>query len=165
MVVNKTLVFKKIPAGLPMPGVRFEVEGRPFGLDLVPGGGAIVEVLSVSLDPYLRTRMRDASISMFSDPYIVYKIGKPKKGDIIFVSSAGGAVGSVVGQLDKREGMLEARTWKQRFSTSETLQKWIVEGSFKVKLHITHGINNAPEGFRELYQGKSFGKALVKIKE
>ncbi|TLD22846.1 hypothetical protein PspLS_07139 [Pyricularia sp. CBS 133598] len=35
----------------------------------------------------------------------LFEIGKPKKGETIFVSSAAGAVGQVVGQLAKREGL------------------------------------------------------------
>lgn len=35
----------------------------------------------------------------------LYEIGKPKKGETIFVSSAGGAVGQLVGQLAKHEGL------------------------------------------------------------
>ncbi|RPB08220.1 NAD(P)-binding protein [Morchella conica CCBAS932] len=34
-----------------------------------------------------------------------YEIGKPKKGETIFVSAASGAVGAIVGQLAKREGL------------------------------------------------------------
>jgi len=34
-----------------------------------------------------------------------YEIGQPKKGEIIFVSSASGAVGQLVGQLAKHEGL------------------------------------------------------------
>ena len=35
----------------------------------------------------------------------LYAIGKPKKGEVIFISSAAGAVGQIVGQLAKREGL------------------------------------------------------------
>ena len=35
----------------------------------------------------------------------LYRIGKPKRGETIFVSSAAGAVGQVVGQIAKREGL------------------------------------------------------------
>ncbi|KAK2762150.1 hypothetical protein FQN54_001157 [Arachnomyces sp. PD_36] len=35
----------------------------------------------------------------------LYEIGKPKKGETIFISSAGGAVGQIVGQLAKHEGL------------------------------------------------------------
>jgi NADPH-dependent curcumin reductase CurA len=34
-----------------------------------------------------------------------YEIGKPKKGQTIFISAASGAVGQIVGQLAKREGL------------------------------------------------------------
>ncbi|KAL7269648.1 hypothetical protein RUND412_007668 [Rhizina undulata] len=34
-----------------------------------------------------------------------YEIGEPKRGETIFISAASGAVGSVVGQLAKREGL------------------------------------------------------------
>ena len=34
-----------------------------------------------------------------------YAIGQPKKGETIFISSAGGAVGQIVGQLAKHEGL------------------------------------------------------------
>lgn len=34
-----------------------------------------------------------------------HEIGKPKKGEVIFISAASGAVGSIVGQLAKREGL------------------------------------------------------------
>jgi NADPH-dependent curcumin reductase CurA len=35
----------------------------------------------------------------------LYEIGKPKKGETIFISSAAGAVGQIVGQLCKHEGL------------------------------------------------------------
>ncbi|ETS84943.1 hypothetical protein PFICI_02968 [Pestalotiopsis fici W106-1] len=35
----------------------------------------------------------------------LYEIGKPKKGETIFVSAASGAVGAIVGQLAKHEGL------------------------------------------------------------
>jgi len=37
--------------------------------------------------------------------YGLYTIGKPKKGETIFISAASGAVGQIVGQLAKREGL------------------------------------------------------------
>lgn len=35
----------------------------------------------------------------------LYEIGKPKKGETIFISAASGAVGQMVGQLASREGL------------------------------------------------------------
>jgi NADPH-dependent curcumin reductase CurA len=34
-----------------------------------------------------------------------YEIGKPKRGEVIFISAASGAVRQLVGQLAKREGL------------------------------------------------------------
>lgn len=35
----------------------------------------------------------------------LYELGKPQKGQTLFISAASGAVGQIVGQLGKREGM------------------------------------------------------------
>lgn len=47
----------------------------------------------------------------------------------------------------------------------EKVQAWIADGSFKAKLHVTEGIDNAAEGFLGLLEGKNFGKAVLKIKD
>lgn len=203
----------------------------------------------------------------------LYKIGKPKKGETIFVSSAAGAVGQIVGQLAKHDGLtvigsvgsdekaefitkelgFDAATNYKKESTSDALkrlapngidiyyenvggevlegaigamnvhgrivacgmisqyntkdiserygirnlmdvvskritmqgfivgdegfgpayaqehqekvQAWIADGSFKTKLHVTEGIDNAAEGFLGLLKGENFGKAVLKIKD
>lgn len=180
MVANKTLVFKKVPEGYPVPGEHLTVEDRPIDIETAPASGLTVEVLQSSFDPYLRGRMRapggksyigpfepDAPIvnhsvvrvlksnaegyaagdlvvavtplaeyARIEDPKAVgarkianphnldvgeflgalgmpgltawsglYKIGQPKKGETIFVSSAAGAVGQIVGQIAKHEGL------------------------------------------------------------
>ena len=46
----------------------------------------------------------------------------------------------------------------------EKLQAWIADGSVQVKLHVTDGIDKAPEGFIELFEGRNFGKAVLKIR-
>ncbi|USP79216.1 NAD(P)-binding protein [Curvularia clavata] len=45
----------------------------------------------------------------------------------------------------------------------EKLQKWLSEGSFKSKLSVTEGIDNAVEGFLGMLEGKNFGKAVLQI--
>jgi len=178
---NKSLIFKKIPTGLPVPGEHLTIEDRPIDLSAAPpSGGLLVEVQYSSMDPYLRGKMRDPKIKSYSpgfeldqpiysggigkvlassnegfakDDIIVgllavaeyavvqdvkatgirkvqnphnfplsyfigalgmpgltawsglHKIGQPKKGETLFVSSAAGAVGQVVGQIAKREGL------------------------------------------------------------
>ncbi|KAK9414529.1 hypothetical protein SUNI508_11102 [Seiridium unicorne] len=201
----------------------------------------------------------------------LYKIGKPKKGETIFISSAAGAVGQVVGQIAKHEGLtvigsvgsdeklnfilkdlgfdagfnyknekpgdalkrlapkgidiyfenvggehLEAALeainkggripvcgmigdyntpTAQRFGIKnmfqlvaktlemvgflvgkpgygdayyqehqEGMQKWLSEGSFTPKLHVTEGIDNAAKGLVGIFKGENFGKAVLKVK-
>ncbi|KAM4063757.1 zinc-binding dehydrogenase [Hirsutella rhossiliensis] len=180
MAPNKSLIFKKIPTGVPVPGEHLAVETRDIDLETPPPGGLIVEVLYASFDPYLRGRMRDPSVKSYvpafeaGQPFAnatvsrvlksgspdfgegdlvvastaiaeyariekavapavnkirnphgldlglflgplgmpgltawsgLHKIGKPQKGQTVFVSSAAGAVGQVVGQVAKREGL------------------------------------------------------------
>ncbi|KAJ5359257.1 NADP-dependent oxidoreductase RED1 [Penicillium cataractarum] len=197
----------------------------------------------------------------------LYAIGKPKKGETIFVSAASGAVGQIVGQLAKHEGLrvigsvgsdekldfiinelgfdggfnyknekpadalarlapegidiyyenvggehLEAalnamknfgrvvvcglisqynsapypitnihnvlvkRITMRGFIVGdadmgpiytkehqERVQKWIKEGSFKVLIHETEGIDNAAEGLIGIFYGKNKGKAVLKF--
>jgi len=200
-----------------------------------------------------------------------YDIGQPKKGETIFISAASGAVGQIVGQLAKHEGLkvlgsvgsdekldyilkelnfddgtnykkekpgdalkrmapngidiyfenvggetleasINAMNWFGRIvlcgmvsqynnqkdgegygvknlieifrkrltmrgflvsdefmgpkyvkERDEKVAKWLSEGSFKAKLSITDGIDNGPEGFIGMLQGKNFGKAVLKI--
>ncbi|KAL1898480.1 hypothetical protein Sste5346_003383 [Sporothrix stenoceras] len=47
----------------------------------------------------------------------------------------------------------------------KNIQQWLHEGSFKSKLSITEGIDNAAEGFVGMLAGKNFGKAVLKIKD
>ena len=43
------------------------------------------------------------------------------------------------------------------------MQKWIHDGSIKVQMSVTEGIDNAVEGFLGMLAGKNFGKAVLKI--
>jgi NADPH-dependent curcumin reductase CurA len=45
----------------------------------------------------------------------------------------------------------------------ENVSKWLHEGSLKAKMSVTDGIDNAPEGFVGMLEGKNFGKAVLKI--
>lgn len=180
MTQNKTLIFKKIPTGLPVEGEHLVVEDRPIDLTKAPEGGLVIQNLYASFDPYLRGKMRDPAVKSYTPAFEVehpianstvakvlksdtpdfqegdlikafvpiaeyarvekahlafarkisnphnldlglflgplgmpgltawsglYKIGKPKKGETIFISSAAGAVGQVVGQIAKHEGL------------------------------------------------------------
>lgn len=180
MVQNKTLIFKKVPEGFPVPGEHLTIEDRPADIDAAPEGGLVLEIQQASVDPYLRGRMRSPEKKSYSPPFDLdgpvlnsviakvlrssaegfaegdvvlaftpiaeyavvpdpaaasvrkirnphgldlglflgplgmpgltawsglHKIGKPQAGETIFVSSAAGAVGQIVGQIAKREGL------------------------------------------------------------
>jgi NADPH-dependent curcumin reductase CurA len=45
----------------------------------------------------------------------------------------------------------------------ERVQKWIKEGSFKVLIHETEGIDNSAEGLVGIFYGKNKGKAVLKF--
>lgn len=45
----------------------------------------------------------------------------------------------------------------------EKMQKWLADGSFKAKIHVTEGIDKAADGFIGLLKGSNFGKAVLKI--
>lgn len=200
----------------------------------------------------------------------LYEIGKPKKGETIFVSSAAGAVGQIVGQIAKKEGLtvigsvgsdekLDFITKELGFDAGfnykkespeeglkrlapngidiyyenvggehleaalnhlnvhgrivccgmisqynnsgeaygvrnlmnvvgkqltirgfivanpafgpayyqehqEKLQQWLADGSFKAKMHFTEGIDQAAEGLIGIFEGKNFGKAVLRIR-
>jgi len=180
---NLSLIFTKIPTGLPVPGEHITVKDVGFDLDApAPKNGLVLETLYVSFDPYLRGLLRDPSIKSYMPPFplntpmvaaslakvvksnlagyaegdivrhllpvqeynvfvakydegqkpmkidptavddirhylgalgmpgltaysSLYEIGKPKRGETILVSSAAGAVGQLVGQLAKHEGL------------------------------------------------------------
>ncbi|EKG18488.1 Alcohol dehydrogenase superfamily zinc-containing [Macrophomina phaseolina MS6] len=199
-----------------------------------------------------------------------YEIGKPKKGETIFISAASGAVGQIVGQLAKHEGLrvigsvgddkkleyitkelgfdagFNYKTEKPRDALArlapdgidiyydnvggetleaaidamkshgriiacgmisqynlqpeerygvtnlfmvttkritmrgfivgdedmgpkytadhqKKLQQWIHDGSFKAKMHIDVGVDNAADAFLGMLSGKNFGKAVLQI--
>ncbi|KAJ8099852.1 hypothetical protein POJ06DRAFT_118270 [Lipomyces tetrasporus] len=176
---NKTVMYKKVPVGLPTEETLGIVTSKISSS--APEGGLLIQVLDVSLDPYLRGRMRDPSVKSYTMAFAVnepmysygigrvvdssapefakgdivkspitqfalyqsvpkaaiqffkkvenpngfpltyflgvlgmpgltayysfYKIGEPKKGETILISAASGAVGQLVGQLAKREGL------------------------------------------------------------
>ncbi|KAK9322374.1 hypothetical protein V1517DRAFT_137440 [Lipomyces orientalis] len=176
---NKSVVYKKVPIGLPTEETLGIVTSKISSS--APEGGLLIQNLDVSLDPYLRGRMRDPTVKSYTPAFEVnepihnygisrvvdssapefakgdivkssitqfalyqsvpkaaiqffkkvenpngfpltyflgvlgmpgltayysfYKIGEPKKGETILISAASGAVGQLVGQLAKRDGL------------------------------------------------------------
>ncbi|KAF9016221.1 NAD(P)-binding protein [Hymenopellis radicata] len=75
-VQNSAVIFNEIPTGFPIPGQTMVYDtSHIIDLENVPlNGGILVKTLVVSVDPYLRGKMRDASIESYS---LTYLLGQP----------------------------------------------------------------------------------------
>jgi NADPH-dependent curcumin reductase CurA len=82
-----------------IPKERADVEQAPGG----GNGGISVLKNELGLNPLVFLgALGMPGLTAYSS---FYEIGKPKKGEVIFISAASGAVGQIVGQLAKREGL------------------------------------------------------------
>ncbi|ORY90230.1 NAD-P-binding protein [Leucosporidium creatinivorum] len=64
MVSNSSLIFAKAPTEFPQPGQHLKKETKEFDLDQsLPEGSVLAKTVVLSLDPYLRGRMRDGGES------------------------------------------------------------------------------------------------------
>jgi NADPH-dependent curcumin reductase CurA len=45
----------------------------------------------------------------------------------------------------------------------ENVSRWIEDGSFKTKSHVTKGIENAADGLIGIFKGENFGKAVLEL--
>ncbi|KAF4616131.1 hypothetical protein D9613_011267 [Agrocybe pediades] len=70
-VTNGRVVFKSIPEAYPIPGENIVYDtSEKIDLDNVPlNGGILLKTLEVSVDPYMRGRMRDASIESYAPAF------------------------------------------------------------------------------------------------
>ncbi|KIW22556.1 uncharacterized protein PV07_10844 [Cladophialophora immunda] len=99
MVQNKSLIFKSVPIHAPVPDVHLGIEERKFDVAQdPPHGGVTGKTLYVSLDPYMRGRMRTAEAKSYSpaytlgEPMTAYALvqviksdnGKYTRGDIVY---------------------------------------------------------------------------------
>ncbi|CCM00868.1 uncharacterized protein FIBRA_02914 [Fibroporia radiculosa] len=75
-VTNGRVLFNEIPAGYPEPGkTTVYDDSQKIDLERIPlNGGILIKTLFLSIDPYLRGRMRDASIPSYSPAFV---LGEP----------------------------------------------------------------------------------------
>jgi len=75
-IKNGRVLFNKIATGFPIPGEHTVYDtSQTIDLDTVPlKGGVLVKLLYLSIDPYLRFRMRDPKIEK---NFPLFTIGKP----------------------------------------------------------------------------------------
>ncbi|KAL9555038.1 hypothetical protein MBANPS3_002548 [Mucor bainieri] len=70
MVANTQVIFTKVPTAYPTEGEHMIIRKSEIDLDaeLLPGA-ILVKTLCLSVDPYMRGRMRDASIQSYSPAF------------------------------------------------------------------------------------------------
>ncbi|TCD69256.1 hypothetical protein EIP91_008359 [Steccherinum ochraceum] len=75
-VKNGRVVYKEVPSGYPEPGKTLVYdESQTIDLDNVSlHGGILTKTLSLSLDPFLRGKMRDSKIKSYSPAFV---LGEP----------------------------------------------------------------------------------------
>lgn len=99
----------------------------------------------------------------------LYEIGKPKKGETIFISAASGAVGQVVGQLAKREGLIVIGSVGSDEKLDFIQKKLDFDGGFNYKKENPKEAlaRLAPDGIDIYYEnvgGEQLDAALISMK-
>src|SRR5437016_4382872 len=74
MVQNKRVIFTSVPNGYPVAGRDLALDAQELDLTKVPPGGVITKNFYLSLDPYLRGRMRSAETKAYTPPFT---LGEP----------------------------------------------------------------------------------------
>ncbi|TVY17044.1 NADP-dependent oxidoreductase RED1 [Lachnellula arida] len=121
-------LYQSIPssrAEKPESSGGFDVLSNPFGLDEKLFLGA----LGMS------------GLTAYSS---FYEIGKPKKGETIFISAASGAVGQIVGQLAKREGLKVIGSVGSEVKRKYVIEELGFDGAFNYK------VDKPTEGLKRL---------------
>lgn len=72
-VTNARVLFNSIPVGFPEPGKTTTYDtSEKIDLENVSlNGGYLVKILELSVDPYLRGRMRAPEIESYAPPFYV----------------------------------------------------------------------------------------------
>lgn len=82
-IPNKRVLYTKIPSGYPVPGKDMKVVESNIDLDAeLPKGDFILKTLEISVDPYMRGRMRDPSIESYTP---AFELNEPMTGDTMSV--------------------------------------------------------------------------------
>ncbi|KAI8060363.1 hypothetical protein BC940DRAFT_337644 [Gongronella butleri] len=81
MVANKQVIYVKVPTTFPVVGEHIKVVDTDFDLDAsLAEGEFIVKTLVLSVDPYMRGRMRPAHIKSYVPAFIE---GQPMTGHVV----------------------------------------------------------------------------------
>lgn len=74
-IINGSAIFNEIPQGFPVIDKTVVYKAETIDLGSIQlAGGIFVKALYLSIDPYLRSMMRDPSVESYAPPL---EIGKP----------------------------------------------------------------------------------------
>ncbi|RKP11412.1 chaperonin 10-like protein, partial [Piptocephalis cylindrospora] len=82
-VENVKVIYKKVPQGAPKIDEDFGIEKETLDLDAVEipaENGVLLRSLYITVDPYMRGRMRDPKIPSYSSAFVP---GKPMEGGVV----------------------------------------------------------------------------------
>lgn len=83
MVSNTKVIFAKVPTTYPEVGEHMVVQKDEIDLEAeIPQGAVLLKTLALSVDPYMRGRMRDASKQSYSP---AFPLGQPMNGHTMTV--------------------------------------------------------------------------------
>ena len=81
MVANTQIIFAKVPTTFPEIGEHMIVEKSEIDInEEIPQGAILTKTLVLSVDPYMRGRMRDASVKSYSPPFA---LNQPMAGHVV----------------------------------------------------------------------------------
>ena len=151
MAENTRVLFKSRPIGW-VDASHFEIVTAPMA---DPGDGEVlVRNIFMSLDPYMRGRMRDEAR---------YTAGFTL-GEVLDGGGVGEIVVSNVDQFSAGDLVTGRLGWENfTVTTADLLNK--VDGKVKYREDVTQGVENAPAAFIGMLKGENFGKQVVQISE
>ncbi|KAG2174379.1 hypothetical protein INT43_004402 [Umbelopsis isabellina] len=81
MTSNSQVLFTKVPTAYPQPGEHMQVVKSTIDLDApLADGDYLVKTLVLSVDPYMRGRMRSAEVKSYSP---AFELNKPMNGHVV----------------------------------------------------------------------------------
>ena len=89
----------------------------------------------------------------------LFDMAAMQEGDVVFVSGAAGAVGSMAGQFAKLKGA----SLVIGSAGSDDKVRWLRDGQLQHAETVVDGLENAPAAFINLLRGGNTGKMIVRI--
>jgi NADPH-dependent curcumin reductase CurA len=178
-LVNRRIVLRSRPVGAPTSD-NFHVELLP-----VPepsDGQVLLRALCLSLDPCMRGRMSEApsyaaplaigDTMVGSKVSIVQSSRRPdfSRGERVlgycgwqdYALSDGTGLSTLLRKRIRMQGFIVFADYGPRFSEfAGVMGTWVEEGKVKFREDIVHGLENAPEAFLGLLEGRNFGKLVI----